>query len=573
MDSVKPSVDKAWLKNYKPGQIDFRFSEETLYQSVSHVDDPSRIAFRYFGMPFSYSRFYQMVDQAARAFVSEGLVKGDRVMLMLPTLPETLVSVYALNRLGVVIDFIDVRYTPDRLLEVARRIRPKYLFVMTFYLKQLETVRQELPVDRIVLMRGCDSMPSSVLFWYKFGEYFNGRRRIVSRCQKYIFWSELVKRGQDCALPEVDVDSEAISCIFQTSGTSGFPKSMGHTNFNMVNSAISKYHFLNNPQPGDRLLSMLPPFSMFGFVFNIHMPLMFGMTLEIVPLFVPEKMSEILLRRKPNHILCVPSQWNCMINNPLKDRDLSFLKTVYVAGESLNQSLRIKVNEIFASNGSQAVLQSDYGMTEAGGTIAFMHYEEAGNYSHQEGWTGYPMPKTGVCIYDNDNGEELGYGEIGEVCALPPFGIKEYMDNPESTSELISMHADGQLWFHTGDNGFIAPDGSLHVIGRRKRMIVRFDGTKIFPIEIETEINMIEGVAECSVVPMADPVNEHCQLPCAFIVAKAGIDTGSLKNEIREKCKKNLPVYLQPEDIRFVGEIPRNSAGKTDYRKLIELLH
>lgn len=583
-ERVKPSEEKAWLSTFRPEDAEFRFSQESLYESICHTRDNNGVAFRYFGMPFSYVRFHDMIDRAARAFASRGIVKGDTVMMMLPTLPETLVSFYALNRLGAVVDFIDVRFTPERVLEIARRVRPKMLLVMTFYLKKLETVRADLPVDRILLLRGCDSMPKSVLFWYRLGEHFNGRRRLTRRSKKYLFWSDFMSEGPDRSAQncdgsqefhggalKADVNAHDTACIFQTSGTSGFPKSMCHSNFNMVNSAISKYRYLNDPKPGDRLLSMLPPFSMFGFVFNIHMPLMFGMTLEIVPLFVPEKMSEILAKRRPNHILCVPSQWNSVAATPARNHDLSFLKTVFVAGESVDRTLRNRVNAFFAANGSRAVLQTDYGMTEAGGTIAFTTYEKACENELSKGYSGYPAPWTEVCIYDNEKQCELDYGEVGEICAIPPFGIREYLNDADATGELMKRHADGKAWVHTGDIGYLAEDGSLHLEGRRKRMIVRFDGTKIFPIEIETAIKGVKGVSDCTVVPITDTEHDHSQLPCAFVVAESGAGK-DLERDIMNLCSRELPVYLQPAEIRFVDRIPHNSAGKADFRQLMEQL-
>ena len=571
MGGELPSVERKWLEYYDSEELNVAMSGSSMFDSIHHTDYTGREAFSFFGTSFTYGRFYDEIDKAAKAFVASGVKKGDIVMLMLPTLPETLYCFYALNRIGAVSNLVDVRYTTTQLKQVVQKVRPRMLVAMTFYLRRLESVRSELGLEKIVLLRGCESLSSFIGFWNKFGDFFNGRLHIANRCADYLFWADFIKTGSACkTLPDVEVNGDDVAAIFQTSGTTGFLKSVVHTNSNLNNSTMMKHFHLNDPKPGDRVLSIIPCFALFGFVFDVHMPLKYGMNLSIVPLFNVKGMASLIVKHRPNHIFSVPSQWEHVLGRIKPDCDLSFIKTVYVAGEVLDKSLRLKVNGILGSGNSKAELCSDYGMTETAGTISFIDPEAARDDACGEGYSGIPMPLCDVCIYDDESERELNYNEEGEICVRLPFSFKEYYNDPEATKELQRIHSDGKVWLHTGDTGYLTDHGHLYVIGRKKRMIVRFDGTKIFPIELEAVIKAIDGVVECSVVAGPDPEHSQAHLPYVFVVPDESSNRAALKREIKRRCSEKLPLYLQPYRVCTVDEIPHNSMGKIDYLNLTE---
>ncbi|MBO4560868.1 MAG: acyl--CoA ligase [Bacteroidaceae bacterium] len=571
-DYTNPSVEKRWLKYYSEQELDLKWSDDSLFDAISHVDSIDRIAIRYLGLSITYKELFDGIDKAAKAFVKSGIRQGDIVMLMLPTLPETIFSFYALNRIGAIAQFVDVRYTPQQLLDVALKTKPKMVMIMTFYLKEYETVAKSLNCTGTVILRGCDSMSRFFNFWFKTGEFFNGQQRASKKLDNVLFWSDFIKKGNDCSeIPTVKTNGDTVAAIFQTSGTTGFPKSAIHTNSNLNNSAALKYKFMNNPVPGDTALSIIPAFTMFGFIYSVHMPLRYGMTLAIEPLFKSEQLPSLIHKYKPNHFFSVPSHWERLAEKKL-DRDLSFIKTVYVAGEVLDPNLRSKINELFNKHNCNTQLCADYGMTETGGTISFMPQSIPFEKTAINGYSGIPTPVCDLCIYDNDNQQELNYNKTGEICVWTPFVIKGYFDDPIETKCLFKKHPDGKTWLHTGDVGYISQDGLLFIKGRRKRMIVRFDGTKLFPIEIESVIKPIPGIAECCVVPTSDKSHKYGQQPYLFVVIEKSFDKTKTMKAVTKACTLKLPVYLQPVGIRAIDRLPRNAMGKTDYLKLIELL-
>jgi len=567
-----PSEEKVWRRYYGEDELNPEFSESSMYQAVHHAGYENRAAFTFYGKTFTYMKLYEGIERTARAFIQNGICKGDVVMLMLPTLPESLYCFYALNRIGAIANMVDVRTAPGQLVEITRKTRPRMILLMDFYLERMEAVKDETGIEKIIVLRGCESFPLAVLM-YEFSELFNGRRRIVKRDGRYSFWPEFIKSGRGCARPlDAEVHADDIAAIFQTSGTTGFPKSAVHTNFNLNNSSMMKHFHMNEPLPGDKVLSILPLFALFGFVFDIHMPLRYGMTLVIVPLFKDKDMADLILRHKPNHIFSVPSQWESVVGNRRMERGLSFIKTIYVAGEVLDKSLRIKINSLLRYGGSKAEICPDYGMTETGGTISFVNPAVSDDDACDSGYSGIPMPLCNISIYDDETGREMDYNTPGEISVQVPLAVKGYYNDREATDHLFRRHPDGSVWLHTGDIGYLTEKGHLYVIGRKKRMIVRFDGSKLFPIELESVIKEVSGVSECSVVPAPDPEHSQGKVPFAFVVTENPDVQARVEKEITGICRSRLPVYLQPYGIRFIESIPRNSMGKTDYLKLIEMI-
>ena len=191
-------------------------------------------------------------------------------------------------------------------------------------------------------------------------------------------------------------------------------------------------------------------------------------------------------------------------------------------------------------------------MTETAGGISCTPQESPCQY--EQGFSGKIVSCYEVKIFDD------------EICVRSKMKLLGYYQNEEATCQLIQTHPDGSQWLHTGDIGYIDENGNLFVIGRKKRMIVRHDGSKVFPIEIEDCLLQHPAVAECAVVPMQDPNHSESKLPKAFVVRK---ETSVTLDELMAYCKAHLPEHLVPAAIEFIDALPMNNNGKVDYQKLI----
>ena len=160
----------------------------------------------------------------------------------------------------------------------------------------------------------------------------------------------------------------------------------------------------------------------------------------------------------------------------------------------------------------------------------------------------------------------------GEICICTPTVMKGYYNKPDETDMILRRHADGQIWAHTGDVGYMDEDGFVYLDSRIKRMIIRHDGFKVFPSMIENVISRHPAVHQCSVVGCTDKDHVQGRLPFVYVVLDPEGDKKKrqIVRELRQLCNEELPEYVQPVGYKFISEMPFTPVGKVDYRKLEE---
>ena len=240
---------------------------------------------------------------------------------------------------------------------------------------------------------------------------------------------------------------------------------------------------------GQKLLNVMPPFIAYGYSCGIHMPLVMGLHIIIIPNLDPDKLGALVWKYKPAHMFGVPTHYQQLAADPLlKNKDLSFIRNYAAGGDSLSLGAEQTVNRFLKAHGVEYPLAKGYGMTEvsSAATIA------AGNVT-KPGSVGIPMVNTVVSIFEPGTETELPIGQRGEICICTPTAMKGYYNKPEETAYLLRRHADGQLWAHTGDIGSMDEDGFVYLDARIKRIIIRHDGFKVFPSMIENPANTFPG--------------------------------------------------------------------------------
>ena len=265
---------------------------------------------------------------------------------------------------------------------------------------------------------------------------------------------------------------------------------------------------------------------------------------------------------RPNVLAGVPTLWEAMLSNKrFDDVDLSDLKYIISGGDYLTVGMEQKINNFLHTHGAKINISKGYGMTEC---VAASAYTFEG--TNEPGAIGIPMVGSSFCVCDSDTGEVLPLGKEGELCVNGPTVMMGYFKNEEETNKVIRKHDDGKMWLHTGDLGYITPDGIIYFTQRLKRMIVS-SGFNVYPGMIEEVIEKHPDVSKCCVVGIPHPYKMH--VPKAFIMLKEDVKvTAKLKKEIKELCKENLAVYSVPKDYEFRDSLPKTLLNKIDYKKL-----
>mgnify|MGYP005877398577 FL=1 len=177
-----------------------------------------------------------------------------------------------------------------------------------------------------------------------------------------------------------------------------------------------------------------------------------------------------------------------------------------------------------------------------------------------------------VSAFEPGTDTELPIGQRGELCISGPGVMKGYYNKPAETAAILRTHADGRVWVHTGDIGYLDEDGFVYLDSRIKRLIIRHDGFKVFPSMIENVISRHPAVHQCSVVGCTDKDHVQGRLPFVYVVLDPEADKKKrqIVRELRQLCKEELPEYVQPVGYKFISEMPFTPVGKVDYRKLEE---
>lgn len=517
---------------------------------------PGAVAMTYFGMSITYGQFGKLIDEATSALWRLGVRHGDIVSLALPSSPECFALFYAINKIGAIACPIDVRFTPDKIAELTELTESKVLFIMNFNLKAISKARHKIKAEHIVVMRGCESFPKVVSFWFALGELFNGRRIAFLKDSRFLHWSDITKGArEDVVLYKWQPNEPQL--IFQTSGTTGSTKSVLLTIENTIPTLLAiKSHTCS--QPGERVLNLIPPFAFTPFLTTVHFPLCFGLQICIEPIWKAENLLDLIVKHKAQHIGIVPSVLNCIYHIDKKHLpDLSFIKTINIGGEEIAPSFERDINEFLSACGCRYCITKAYGMTETAGVVAMT--PQSSDRKYEKGYSGYIIDNKMVEIVDD------------EICVCSTEKVLGYYKNPDATRELIRKHDDGLDWIHTGDIGYLNEHDELFVIGRKKRMLVLADGTKVFPVEIESVLTECDAIAACAVVGATDPKYPQAQLPIAFVVLKQSNNAPIGIKLAQQYCANNLPSYLQPARIEVLDDLPTAGMGKIDYQKLTEM--
>jgi long-chain acyl-CoA synthetase len=527
-----------------------------LYDNIirQSTTNPGSIALTYFGRNITYGEFELMIYQTVNGLKKLGVSAGDIVSISLPTTPESIATLYALNIMGATICTIDVRFTAEKVASIVNNTNSKILFIMSFNLKKIARITDRINCDHIVVLRGCESFPKQASLGYAFCEYFNGRHWAYKSDKRFINWGSFSSESF-VKPPYYSWGQDAAQIIFQTSGTTGETKSVMVSAENIEDSTVLGYQTLNNPSLGDSVLSLIPIFAFYGFHTQVHLPLCYGMRVDIIPIWKIRNFIKILVSHKPNHIFTVPSYWDVIMQGINKKYDLSFIKTILCTGDYVAPNFERCINLFLHNSNCNKDILKGYGMTETAGFISSTHITS--KHKYDVGFQGKIAPHVSVKLIDK------------EICVHLNTKVLGYYGNTEASELMIQTHNDGKQWVHTGDIGEIDEEGNLYVKGRIKRMIVKYDGTKCFPIEIESILTNHPNIKQCVVVGISDKTHPQSQIPVAFVIPrKHGLFN---KHSFSRYCTQNLPTYLVPVDIFILKKMPITPRGKIDYTKLSQL--
>ena len=553
-------TDRIWLKSYPPGvpaDLDTaQYPSLVALMEESFTKYANRTAYSFMGRDVTYGQTDSLSQAFAAYLQSLGLVKGDRVAIMMPNVPQYPVAVAAILRAGYVVVNINPLYTPRELEHQLKDAGAKAIVIIENFAATLDKCIAATQVKHVVLCAMGDQLG------FMKGALVNYVVRHVKRLVPdfnlagAVRFNEAVALGARSSLKKVNIKPDDVAVLQYTGGTTGVSKGAVLLHRNVVANVLQSEAWNQpvmqlvpaNEQPTS--VCALPLYHIFAFTVGMMLSMRTGGKLILIP--NPRDLPAVL-KELSKHIIhslpAVNTLFNGLANHPdFKTVDWSHLK-VSVGGGSAVQSSVAKL--WFEKTGCP--ICEGYGLSETSPS-ASCNPVTAKEYT---GTIGVPLPSTFMKLLDDD-GQEVAVGQSGEIAIKGPQVMAGYWQRPDETAKV--MTADG--FFKSGDIGVMDERGFFKIVDRKKDMIL-VSGFNVFPTELEDVVAQLAGVMECACVGVPD---EKTGEAVKLVIVKKNPDL--TEAEIRAYCKENLTGYKQPKIIEFRTELPKTPVGKILRREL-----
>ncbi|KAF0994995.1 3-[(3aS,4S,7aS)-7a-methyl-1,5-dioxo-octahydro-1H-inden-4-yl]propanoyl:CoA ligase [Geobacillus sp. TFV-3] len=507
------------------------------------------------GLRLTYRQFNDYCRLVARGLMRLGIEKGEHVAIWATNVPEWIACQFATGKMGAVLVTVNTNYRAAELEYLLRQSDSTTLFLIEQYRDSsyIDILYEIVPELRTSTPGQLQSKRLPKLK----NVIFLGDKRYPGM----FTWNDILAMAHDVSEEELDermesLDPNDVINMQYTSGTTGFPKGVMLTHYNIVNNAHQVAQCMGLGE-GDRLCIPVPFFHCFGCVMSTLACVTVGATMVPVVEFHPKRVLETVEAERCTALHGVPTMFIAELNDPdFAKYDLSSLRTGIMAGSPCP----VEVMKAVIEKMGMKDITIAYGQTEASPVITQTRTNDPLELRVET--VGRALPGVEVKIVEPGTNKEVPRGVQGELCTRGYHVMKGYYNNPEATNEAID--ADG--WLHTGDLATMDENGYCRITGRLKDMIIR-GGENIYPREIEEFLYKHPKILDVQVVGVPDEV--YGEEVMAWIILKDG-ETATAE-EIREFCRGNISRHKIPRYIEFTESYPMTASGKIQKFKLREM--
>ena len=563
-------MEKIWLKQYPDG-VPANIRVDVYPSLVALIDESLRKyrdqpAYKFMGRSFSFGQIDDASCALAAWLQGQGLVRGDRVAIMLPNVPQYPVAVAAVLRAGLVVVNVNPLYTPRELEHQLKDCGAKAIVVMENFAGTLAQVIEQVPTKTVLLCAMGDMM--GLLKGTLINHVVRRVKKLVPPFQlagvpgvRTARFNEALAAGRRMSLAPAKLGPDDIAVLQYTGGTTGLSKGAVLLHKNLVANILQAEAWyqpaLQKIPSGEQIVTVcaLPLYHIFGFNTNMMLGLkMGGCNLLIAnPRDIPALFKD--LAAQPFHSFpAVNTLFSAMAKHPDFDSvDWRHLKISVGGGMAVTQgTARLWLDK------TGCPICEGYGLSETSPS-ATCNPVDASAYT---GTIGLPMPNTELALLDDD-GHEVPAGSAGEIAIRGPQVMAGYWQRPDETAKV--MTADG--YFRTGDIGTVDDRGYFRIVDRKKDMIL-VSGFNVYPNEIEDVLSQLPGVLECAAVGIPD---DKAGEAVKVVIVKN--NPSLTEAEVRAWCEANLTGYKRPRVVEFRADLPKSTVGKILRRELREANH
>ncbi len=545
-------INRIWLKHYDEGVRDHvDYPEIPLYKLLedSAAKNPDKVALIFFGKKITYRELNELSDRVAAFLYELGVGKGSKVVLDLPNTPHYVIAYYGILKTGATVVQCNPLYTEREIRYIVENSEAEYGFFVEMVYPRIKPLIDEGKIKKAVICKIEEFLPFPLNLLYPLKK----PKVNVEKRNEVIQWKTVIKYPPSQKRPEIN-PKEDVAIFLYTGGTTGVPKAVMSTHYNLVANAYQVLEWLPEKDPNEVFIGVLPYFHSYGMTTSLNAPIAYGSTIVLIP--DPRDIKRILeaIEKYKISIFCgVPTMYNAILNYPeLKKYDISSIKYCISGAAPLPIEVKREFEKVTGGK-----LVEGYGLSE---TSPVTHANPL-NGLNKEGSIGIPFPDTYAVVVD-DEGKILPIGEVGELAIKGPQVMKGYWKMEEETKKVLING-----WLLTGDMAKIDEDGYFYIVDRKKDMIIA-GGYNIYPREVEEVLYEHPAVLEAAVVGVPDPYRGETVK--AFIVLKPEYRGKVSEEEIIQFCKERLAAYKVPRIIEFRDELPKSAVGKILRRVLRE---
>lgn len=461
----------------------------------------------------------------ARALLTAGIGKGDRVALYCPNVAEFVVAYLGIQKAGAVVVPVNLLIQAGEIEYVLRDAGVRAVIYHGALAERVTSVRANL---------------DDGLWWACIGDgaVAPGDAR----------FADMLADSGPVDTPTLNAQDD-LAAILYTSGTTGHPKGAMLTHHNLVSNTHSVLAGLQLRPGRDRLLVVLPMFHSFAATVGMLTPALHGLTIVPVPRFDPTLVSDCIAQSQATVFLGVPSMYNLILR---VDDDMAAKWRSIRYGVAGGAAMPVELLTRFEARFGFPVLEGD-GPTECSPVTCVNPLDGV----RKPGSVGLPVPDVEICILDDDGGR-VADGQIGEICVRGPNVMKGYWNLPDATAETFCDD-----WLRTGDLGYLDDDGYIFMVDRKKDMVI-VNGMNVYPRMIEEVLYTHPAVLEAAVV--GEPHASHGEIVVAYLVAR---DDAILDDRaLRSFCREQLGQHQMPRRFEIRDALPKNATGKILKREL-----
>ena len=554
-------TDRPWLAAYPqgvPADVDLsKYPSLVALMDEAFTKYADRIAYSFMGKDVTYAQTDSLSNAFAAYLQGLGLVKGDRVAIMMPNVPQYPVVVAAVLRAGFVVVNVNPLYTPRELEHQLKDSGSKAIVIIENFATTLQSCIANTPVKHVVLCAMGDQLGflKGMLVNYVV-------RNVKKLVPEYslpgaVRFNDAIAKGQRGTFKPVDIKPDDIALLQYTGGTTGVSKGavLLHRNViaNVLQAEAWNEPVMKSLPAGEQPTSIcaLPLYHIFAFTVNMMLGMRTGGKVILIP--NPRDLPAVLKELSKHTFHSFPAV-NTLFNGLANHPDFNTVNW---------KNLRVSVGGGMAVQGAVAKLWLEktgcpicegYGLSETS-PIVSCNPVTAKEFT---GTIGAPLPSTLIKLLDDEGREVTTLGQSGEIAIKGPQVMAGYWQRPDETAKV--MTEDG--YFKSGDVGVMDARGYFKIVDRKKDMVL-VSGFNVYPNEVEEVVADMPGVLECAVVGVPD---EKTGEAVKLVIVKK--DPALTEAQVKEYCKANLTGYKQPKVIEFRTELPKTPVGKILRREL-----